>query len=52
VNFVNEDGNMTVTLTQIKIKDIDKWEAIKTDQDLKNNAKDDQADAFRSSSNL
>lgn len=52
MQFVNEDGNMTVTLKQIKIKDIDKWEAIKTDQDLKNNAKDDQADAFRTNSNL
>jgi hypothetical protein len=52
VQFVMDDGNMTVTLNHIKIKDIDKWEAIKTDQDLTNNAKDDQLDAFRSTSNL
>jgi hypothetical protein len=31
VQFDTHDGNTTVTLTQIKIKDIDKWEAIKTD---------------------
>jgi hypothetical protein len=52
VQFVKEDGNMTVILKQIKIKDIDKWEAIKTEQDLKDNAKDDQAGAFRASSHL
>ena len=34
MELVYEDGNVTVVLNQIKIKDFDKWSRMKTDEEV------------------
>ena len=34
------DGNLTLVLKQIKIKDFDKWSSMKTDEDVHDVVKD------------
>ena len=34
------DGNLTLVLKQIKIKDFDKWSSMKTDEDVQDVVKD------------
>ena len=34
------DGNLTLVMKQIKIKDFDKWSAMKTDEDVQDVIKD------------
>lgn len=45
--MVYEDGNVTVVLNQIKIKDFDKWSRMKTDEEVQQLTKENLNDLQR-----
>jgi len=47
MEFVYEDGNVTVVLNQIKIKDFDKWSRMITDEEVQQLTKEDLNDLLR-----
>jgi hypothetical protein len=48
MELVYEDGNVTVVLNQIKIKDFDKWSRMKTDEEVQQLTKENLNDLQRS----
>lgn len=44
MELVYEDGNVTVVLNQIKIKDFDKWSRMKTDEEVQQLTKENLID--------
>ena len=44
MELVYEDGNVTVVLNQIKIKDFDKWSRMKTDEEVQKLTKENLND--------
>ena len=44
MELVYEDGNVTVVLNQIKIKDFDKWSRMKTDEEIQQLTKENLND--------
>ena len=47
MELVYEDGNVTVVLNQIKIKDFDKWSRMKTDEEVQQLTKENLNDLQR-----
>jgi hypothetical protein len=47
MELVYKDGNVTVVLNQIKIKDFDKWSRMKTDEDVQQLTKENLNDLQR-----
>ena len=47
MELVYEDGNVTVVLNQIKIKDFDKWSRMKTDEEVQRLTKENLNDLQR-----
>jgi hypothetical protein len=48
MELVYEDGNVTVVLNQIKIKDFDKWSRMKTDEEVQQLTKENLKDLQKS----
>jgi hypothetical protein len=47
MELVYKDGNVTVVLNQIKIKDFDKWSRMKTDEEVQQLTKENLNDLQR-----